>query len=265
MISPPCGKVWSSSPPAKSRSRDIAKLQTDGQDMRRRIPALPPAAANTARKPVPPPQPAPQPSTAALPPPPPQPAPQLSAAPLPPRRQNRRCDRQCRCAESVTYWRIARTESCKLRLAASRPAWSVWCAPRRGLMSQAIGTDKADGSDGRRHHRNSRSHPVAVGTLNTERLPRVPRPCTAYGLAWAADGESQVWPGVGGSSRLRAPSSQGSRRLPLSAIGELGNLSTCGRAAHRPCRRAADDPDHVLAGTILVIPLLTLSPLFSTR
>jgi hypothetical protein len=29
-------------------ARDIAKLQTDGQDMRRRIPALPPAAATTA-------------------------------------------------------------------------------------------------------------------------------------------------------------------------------------------------------------------------
>jgi hypothetical protein len=34
-------------------ARDIAKLQMDGQDMRRRIPALPPAAT-TARKPVPP-------------------------------------------------------------------------------------------------------------------------------------------------------------------------------------------------------------------
>jgi hypothetical protein len=65
-------------------ARDIAKLQTDGQDMRRGMPALPPAAQTTTRKPVPPPQPAPQSSTAALPPPPPQPAPQLSTAPLPP-------------------------------------------------------------------------------------------------------------------------------------------------------------------------------------
>jgi hypothetical protein len=65
-------------------ARDIAKLQTDERDMRRRIPALPPAAATTARKAVPPPQPAPQSSAAALPPAPPQQAPQSSAAPLPP-------------------------------------------------------------------------------------------------------------------------------------------------------------------------------------
>ena len=65
-------------------ARDIAKIQTDGQDMRRTIPALPPAAATTARKPVPSPQPAPQSSAAALPPAPPQLAPQSSAAPLPP-------------------------------------------------------------------------------------------------------------------------------------------------------------------------------------
>jgi hypothetical protein len=61
-------------------ARDIAKLETAEQDIRRRISALPPAAA-TVRKPVPPPQPAPQASTA---PPPPQPAPQSSAVPLPP-------------------------------------------------------------------------------------------------------------------------------------------------------------------------------------
>jgi len=65
-------------------ARDIAKLQTDGQDMRRRIPGLPPAAAITAREPVAPPQPAPQSSAAALPPAPSQQAPQSSAAPFPP-------------------------------------------------------------------------------------------------------------------------------------------------------------------------------------
>jgi hypothetical protein len=65
-------------------ARDIAKLQTAGQDIRRRISALPPAAAPTARKPVPSPQPAPQSSAGPLPPAPPQPAPQSSAAPLPP-------------------------------------------------------------------------------------------------------------------------------------------------------------------------------------
>jgi hypothetical protein len=82
-------------------ARDIVKLQTAGQDIRRRISALPPAsAATTAHKPVPPPQPAfqssaaplspvlPQPasqsSAAPLSPAPPQPAPQSSGAPLPP-------------------------------------------------------------------------------------------------------------------------------------------------------------------------------------
>jgi hypothetical protein len=67
-------------------ARDIAKLQTAGQDIRRRISALPPAAATTtARKPVPPPQPAFQSSSVApLPPTPPGPAPASSAAPLPP-------------------------------------------------------------------------------------------------------------------------------------------------------------------------------------
>jgi hypothetical protein len=65
-------------------ARDIANLQTAGQDIRRRISALPPAAATTARKPVPPPQPAPQSSAAPLSPAPPQPAPQSSGAPLPP-------------------------------------------------------------------------------------------------------------------------------------------------------------------------------------
>jgi hypothetical protein len=64
-------------------ARDIAKLQTAGQDVRRRITALPPAAAATAHKPVPP-LPALQSSMAPLPPAPPQPAPPLSAAPLPP-------------------------------------------------------------------------------------------------------------------------------------------------------------------------------------
>ena len=56
-------------------ARDIAKLQTDGQDIRRRISALQPAI--TARKPFPPPQGAAQPT---VPPPPPQPAPQAAAA-----------------------------------------------------------------------------------------------------------------------------------------------------------------------------------------
>ena len=65
-------------------ARDIAKLQTAGQDIRRRISALPPAAATTARKPVPPPQTALQSSVAPLPPAPPEPAPRSSAAPLPP-------------------------------------------------------------------------------------------------------------------------------------------------------------------------------------
>jgi hypothetical protein len=65
-------------------ARDIAKLQAAGQDIRRRISALPPAAATTAHKPVPPPQPALQSSVAPLPPAPPEPAPPSSAAPLPP-------------------------------------------------------------------------------------------------------------------------------------------------------------------------------------
>jgi len=65
-------------------ARDIAKLQTAGQDIRRRISALPPAAATTAHKPVPPPQPSLQSSVAPLPPAPPEPAPPLSAVPLPP-------------------------------------------------------------------------------------------------------------------------------------------------------------------------------------
>jgi hypothetical protein len=66
-------------------AHDIAKLQTAGQDIRRRISALPPAAPTTARKPVPPPQPAFQSSSVApLPPTPPGPAPASSAAPLPP-------------------------------------------------------------------------------------------------------------------------------------------------------------------------------------
>jgi hypothetical protein len=64
-------------------ARDIAKLHPSGQDIRRRISALPPAAT-TAHKPVPPPQPAPQLSTAPLISPPPEPAPQSSAGPLPP-------------------------------------------------------------------------------------------------------------------------------------------------------------------------------------
>jgi hypothetical protein len=65
-------------------ARDIAKLQTAEQDIRRRISALPPAAATTAHKPVPPPQPALQSSVAPLPPALPEPAPPSSAAPLPP-------------------------------------------------------------------------------------------------------------------------------------------------------------------------------------
>jgi hypothetical protein len=65
-------------------ARDIAKLQTAGQDIRRRISALPPAAATTAHKPVPPPQPALQSSVAPLPPAPPEPAPRSSASPLSP-------------------------------------------------------------------------------------------------------------------------------------------------------------------------------------
>jgi len=64
--------------------REIAKLQTDRQDTRRRISALPPTTATTSRKPVPPPQPAPQLSVGPLPPEPPQPAPQSSAAALRP-------------------------------------------------------------------------------------------------------------------------------------------------------------------------------------
>jgi hypothetical protein len=64
-------------------ARDIAKLQTAGQDIRRRISALPPAAA-TAHRPVPPPQPALQSSVAPLLPAPPEPAPPSSAVPLPP-------------------------------------------------------------------------------------------------------------------------------------------------------------------------------------
>ena len=54
-------------------ARDIAKLQTAGQDIRRRISALPPAVATMARKPVPRAQPAPQSSAAPLPPAPPEP------------------------------------------------------------------------------------------------------------------------------------------------------------------------------------------------
>ena len=63
-------------------ARDIAKLQTAGQDLRRRISALPPAAT-TARKPVPP-QPAFQSSVTSLPPAPPEAAAASPAAPLPP-------------------------------------------------------------------------------------------------------------------------------------------------------------------------------------
>jgi hypothetical protein len=54
-------------------ARDIATLQTAGQDIRRRISALPPAAATMARKSVPRAQPAPQSSAAPLPPAPPEP------------------------------------------------------------------------------------------------------------------------------------------------------------------------------------------------
>jgi hypothetical protein len=60
-------------------ARDIAKLQSAGQDLRRGIPAAPPPTA--ARKPVPPVPPAPQ-ASAALPPPAPI-SPPPSAAPLP--------------------------------------------------------------------------------------------------------------------------------------------------------------------------------------
>jgi hypothetical protein len=62
-------------------ARDIARLHPSGPDIRRRISALPPAAT-TAHKPVTPPQPAPQLSTAPLTSPPPQSTPQLSTAPL---------------------------------------------------------------------------------------------------------------------------------------------------------------------------------------
>jgi hypothetical protein len=65
-------------------ARDIAKLQTAGQDIRRRISALPPAAVTTARKPVPPAQSSPPSSAALFPPAPPRPAPLSSAAPPPP-------------------------------------------------------------------------------------------------------------------------------------------------------------------------------------
>jgi hypothetical protein len=65
-------------------ARDIAKLQTAGQDIRRRISALPPAAATTAHRPVPPPQPALASSVSPLPPAPPEPAPPPSAGQLPP-------------------------------------------------------------------------------------------------------------------------------------------------------------------------------------
>jgi hypothetical protein len=60
---------------------DIAKLQAAGQEIRRRVSALPPAAA-TVHRPLPPPQPPLQSSVA--PPPPPEPAPPTSAARLPP-------------------------------------------------------------------------------------------------------------------------------------------------------------------------------------
>ena len=66
-------------------ARDIAKLQSAGQEIRRRVSVLPPTA--TAHKPVPPPPPAFQSSAAALPPPPPEPAPASSAAPIPPASQ----------------------------------------------------------------------------------------------------------------------------------------------------------------------------------
>jgi hypothetical protein len=59
-------------------ARDIARLHPSGQDIRRRISALPPAAA-TAHKPVPPPQAVAQPSTLPLTT--PEPAPQSSAGP----------------------------------------------------------------------------------------------------------------------------------------------------------------------------------------
>jgi hypothetical protein len=70
-------------------ARDIAKLeaagqQTAGHDIRRGILALPPAAATTARKPVPLPPPAPQSSTTPLPPEPPEPAAQSAVEPLSP-------------------------------------------------------------------------------------------------------------------------------------------------------------------------------------
>jgi hypothetical protein len=64
-------------------ARDIAKLQTAGQEIRRRVSVLPPTAATPARKPLPPPQPAFQSSAAPFPPPPPEPAPASSAAPPP--------------------------------------------------------------------------------------------------------------------------------------------------------------------------------------
>jgi len=65
-------------------ARDIAKLQAAEQDIRRKISAIPPAAATPARKPVPPPQLAPHAAAAPFPPPPAQGAPQSSVAPLPP-------------------------------------------------------------------------------------------------------------------------------------------------------------------------------------
>jgi hypothetical protein len=60
-------------------TRDIAKLQSAEQEIRRRMPA-----AGAARKSALPPQPVPQLSAAPLSPVPPQPAPQSLAAPLPP-------------------------------------------------------------------------------------------------------------------------------------------------------------------------------------
>jgi hypothetical protein len=65
-------------------AREIANLQRTGQDIRRRISALPPAAAASARRPAPPPQPAHQSSAATLPPAPAQAAPQSSGVPAPP-------------------------------------------------------------------------------------------------------------------------------------------------------------------------------------
>ena len=65
-------------------ARDIAKLQSAGQDIRRRISALPPATTTAARKPVPPPHPAFQSLAAPLATAPPDAAPPPSAAPLPP-------------------------------------------------------------------------------------------------------------------------------------------------------------------------------------